>query len=324
MTMRLLIIRPGAIGDTLLTLPVIEVLRAKYAQIHITLVTNGALLPLARTIGLADETYDYAAARWSGLFSSGGMAPAMRALLSRIDMAICWLRDPDGLVERNLRASGIKQIIVAPGRPPENERIHIVEYLARTIGLDYTCASFTLTVRTDLSCSQAEADVETDLSCPHLEPGDKAVLTSATSACFAIHPGSGGARKCWPISSFATVIQALWRRLIPVLLLAGPADHKRLAALSNQLSRPPRPELLTVLLDLPLLELAHRLQRCRGYLGNDSGITHLAAMCGVPITVLFGPSDPLIWRPCGPSVRVIYHPDLAHLPVDDVIAQILP
>src|SRR5205085_8201608 len=77
--------------------------------------------------------------------------------------------------------------------------------------------------------------------------------------------------------------------------------------------------MLTVLENAPLLEVAHRLQECRGYLGNDSGITHLAAMLGVPTLALFGPSDPLTWRPLGPSVIVIREDQLKRLDVNVVI-----
>jgi ADP-heptose:LPS heptosyltransferase len=135
----------------------------------------------------------------------------------------------------------------------------------------------------------------------------------------AIHPGSGGAQKCWPISSFAAIIKYLWQQSYPVLLLAGPADHKRVAELHKLLPSPPQAYMLHRLIDAPLLEVAQYLQQCRCYLGNDSGITHLAAMLGIPTIALFGPSDPAVWRPPGPSVDVIYKPMLAQLPVEIVI-----
>ncbi|HSW50494.1 MAG TPA: glycosyltransferase family 9 protein, partial [Bryobacteraceae bacterium] len=54
-----------------------------------------------------------------------------------------------------------------------------------------------------------------------------------------------------------------------------------------------------------LHELACRLAQARLYIGNDSGITHLAAASGVPVLALFGPTDPAVWAPRGPNVRVI-------------------
>ncbi len=82
--------------------------------------------------------------------------------------------------------------------------------------------------------------------------------------------------------------------------------------------------MLTVLVDAPLLEVAQHLRQCQRYLGNDSGITHLAAMLGIPTIALFGPSDPAVWRPIGPDVEVIHVKcALEKLPVKMVIKSIL-
>jgi ADP-heptose:LPS heptosyltransferase len=73
----------------------------------------------------------------------------------------------------------------------------------------------------------------------------------------------------------------------------------------------------------PLLEVAHHLQQCRCYLGNDSGITHLAAMLGVPTVAIFGPTDPKIWRPMGPFVKVIQGYSLEDVTVDEVMGVLI-
>jgi ADP-heptose:LPS heptosyltransferase len=69
----------------------------------------------------------------------------------------------------------------------------------------------------------------------------------------------------------------------------------------------------------PLLEVAARLKNCSTYLGNDSGVTHLAAMLGVPTIALFGPSNPHMWRPVGPWVQVLYNPELENILVEVVL-----
>ena len=294
--MHILIIRPGAIGDTLLTFPVIQGLKAYYQDARMTLVGNSAVLPLAQAWHVADEVADYEDAQWSDLFSTAGIcSPAVRGVLQRTTMTICWLRDTDGVVKRNLLAAGIQHVIVAPGRPPEGAHTHIVEYLAQTVGI--------------------AIDVATS---PRLPPLHASKL-HAPSTLIAIHPGSGGARKCWPASHFAAVIRALWVHRTPVLLLAGPADTERVTALLQQLPSPPQANLLNVVIDAPLLRVAELLQGCKGYLGNDSGITHLAALLNVPTLALFGPSDPLVWRPLGAAVRVLYEPALEQLTVEMVI-----
>ncbi len=147
--MHILIIRPGAIGDALLAFPVIHALRTLYHHSHITLVSNAAVLSLAREYGIADEVFDYGAAQWSELFLTTrphtshtshrtSHTSALQDLLQRTDLAICWLRDSDGIVAHNLRTAGIKEIMIAPGRPTTDERIHITQYLARTAGIQDT------------------------------------------------------------------------------------------------------------------------------------------------------------------------------------------
>lgn len=301
--MNIVIIRPGAIGDTLLALPILQALRAQFVHPHITFVGNIAVLPLAQKAGLVDAVSDYQALQWSELFSDAGVqAPELRNMLRGADRVIGWLRGDGRLVERNLREAGAKQVIVAPGRPPEGERIHILDYLARTIGMEGVPGTFHI--------DRLGID-----GVHHIERRDRV----------AIHPGSGSERKCWPVEQFAGVIERLWQQGRAVLVVGGPADGERLAYLQQRLV-PPAPGLLAMLEGAPLIDVARQLQQCRCYLGNDSGITHLAAMLGLPTIALFGPSDPLAWHPVGPDdglIRVIFEPDLAHLPVAIVMDEIM-
>ncbi len=296
--MQYLVIRPGAIGDSLLAFPVIQALRERVTAPRVIFVSNAAVLPLAQDAGLAEEVADYSSALWSELFSTTGIrTPALRELLQRVDSAICWLRDGEGIVRRNLQACGIEHIVIAPGRPAVESEVYIVDYLARTIW---------------------PADP------PLLTPGAPIIPAysgqrSAAPTRIAIHPGSGGACKCWPVAHFATVIDALWRRGIPVFLLAGPADAEVLTNLLARLPAPPDPALLAILRDAPLRCVAREIQQCRGYLGNDAGITHLAALCGVSTIVLFGPTSPAIWRPYGSSVRVLSERELGNLQPEKVL-----
>src|SRR5579875_848878 len=313
------IIRPGALGDSLLTFPIMRALKDAQPS-HITFVSNAAVLPLAQAWGVADVVYDYSDPCWSELFADQGIqSPVLRTLFANSDLIICWLRDPDGVVQHNLNAIAIGQIIVAPGRPAEGQRIHIVDYLAQTIALGNA-------VQKEIMDSVTERDTTTIYGfLMHGGYGGGDPLTrpalfvcpAGRAAPLAIHPGSGGARKCWPVSSFAELIQRLWQQAIPVLLLGGPADHERIAALQQMLPAP-EIDMLTMLVDAPLLEVATALQACRGYIGNDSGITHLAAMTGIPVVALFGPSDPAVWRPVGPNVTILYESVLNNLPVEQV------
>jgi ADP-heptose:LPS heptosyltransferase len=311
--MHILVIRPGAIGDTLLALPVIQALREQHNSSHITLVGNATVLPLARASGIVDEVYDYQEARWSYLFlaENNGCIRDVKlyAIVERTQLAICWLRDPDGIVERNLRTAGIQQVIVAPGRPDPSatEATHITTYLAKTIGLTW----------------QKPLN-EICLSLPHIPsstPGrDMPIYPSQRNGTtVGVHVGSGGAHKCWPIERFIEVIYYLWQRQSTVLILGGPAEEERLARLRRLLHSNPQPGQCEYLINAPLLTVAQRLELCQCYLGNDSGLTHLAAMLGLPTLALFGPSNPMTWHPPGPSVTVLHEPVLGELSVETVV-----
>lgn len=300
--MRILIIRPGAIGDNLLALPLVHALSSHYADARITFVGNAAVLPLVRASGLAGEVSDFLDPSWSALFSDAGISDR----ISGYDLALCWLRDPDAIVERNLHSAGITQVIVAPGRPPEGERVHIVDYLSSTINRG-------------LNGQPIVPDPRFTLPLP-LQP-------EIDQRRIVIHPGSGGANKCWPPASFAALIQLVRERGYSVTLLCGPADHERIAAMINERDeedrndlRPYRPD---IVMDAPLMEVARHIQQGRSYLGNDSGITHLAAMLGTPVVALFGPSDPAVWHPIGPSVTVIHEPRMEEITVDQVVEAVV-
>jgi ADP-heptose:LPS heptosyltransferase len=115
-----------------------------------------------------------------------------------------------------------------------------------------------------------------------------------------LHPGSGSTRKNWP--HFAYLATALAQAVV----LRGPAD----AAIEA-----PNPRLE----ELPLAAVAEQVSNCRVFVGNDSGITHLAAYWGAPTIALFGPTDTEIWGPRGRRVTVLSKPALADITVSDVL-----
>ena len=116
----------------------------------------------------------------------------------------------------------------------------------------------------------------------------------------ALHPGSGSTRKNWPAERFASVAALLAARDVVTVLIAGPADAAagaKVATLAGESVRRAPPATLDRIVAL--------LGRCRAYLGNDSGITHLAALTGTPTVAVFGPTDARVWRPLGQHTRVV-------------------
>jgi ADP-heptose:LPS heptosyltransferase len=114
-----------------------------------------------------------------------------------------------------------------------------------------------------------------------------------------IHPFSGSQRKNWPLHYF----RALACRLpLPVEWSAGPEEALDGATRFDN-----------------LLDLAGWLAGAELYIGNDSGITHLAAATGTPTLALFGPTAPNLWAPRGHNVMVIHHEPLDSLAVQNVL-----
>ena len=74
-----------------------------------------------------------------------------------------------------------------------------------------------------------------------------------------------------------------------------------------------------MLQNLCLPEVFRHLRRCRAYIGNDSGITHLAAYLGCPTIALFGPTDPRVWGSIGRRARIIWKSKLEDITVDEVV-----
>ncbi len=129
-----------------------------------------------------------------------------------------------------------------------------------------------------------------------------------------IHPGSGGAAKRWPLERFAEVARRLDQ---PVAWVLGPAERE------DRACREAMETTGAVLDELSLEELSAALARCRLYIGNDSGVSHLAAALGVPTVAVFGATDPATWSPRGQRVTVVSgwgRGGLDAVSVEDVLA----
>ncbi len=136
------------------------------------------------------------------------------------------------------------------------------------------------------------------------------------------HPGSGGESKCWPRESFLALAADLVRNGLKPTFLLGEAEQERWGrpAIADLQSRHP------TCFHVGLYELAERMQRARLFLGNDAGVTHLAAALGLPTIALFGPSNSTQWSPLGPQVTVLHAPDpsnMGSLAVAEVLNTVL-
>ena len=117
-----------------------------------------------------------------------------------------------------------------------------------------------------------------------------------------IHPGSGGRKKLWPVAGWLDVIMKLsTNNNLKLSLIEGPADSQVVQQICSKVGSAS----LLLVNNWRLGKLAALIKHSSLYLGNDSGITHLAAACNTPTIALFGPTDPRIWGPKGARVKVV-------------------
>lgn len=319
MSERIVFFRPGALGDALLAFPTLALLRQARPAAHVTLVARGDVLPLARANGLADATSSFDVPAWSVLFADDLGSPPHDSLAARVVAGadvVAWLPDAAGTLAGRLHGLGAARVAVASGRPLAGEETHMALQLARALrplGIDVPKTADALAALPRPLCGSCDdtRQAEAILAALGLDASDRVV---------ALHPGSGGAAKRWPPDSFAEVAGLLAVRGLAPLLIEGPQDATICAAVCAA-----SPVALPVARGLSLGALTALLGRCDGYLGNDSGVSHLAGLAGCQTLALFGPTDPAVWAPLGPRARTLRSPttSLAHLPVQVVADEML-
>ena len=306
MPRRILILRPGALGDAVLTLPLVDALIRGGAE-RITIVgAPGAWEFLAPDQSIV-RVMDIGAAAWLGLFG-GTFKPAATAAIAAHDAAIVCLTRPEQAVAA-LRAAGLHDVVIADPSQAAGSG-HLSERLLAPAAH-----------RWQLDADRRPAGIADDpllaVSAAELaEARDR--LGIMTKDFVALHPGSGGDAKRWPAARFAALGERITAALgCSVVLLIGPADEAVRAELAKAWGGRSG---VTLAIDWPLRLVLALLSMARGYVGNDSGITHLAARACLTVAI-FGPTDPEVWRPLGPAVRVLRAPrhGLDALTVDEVL-----
>jgi len=209
---------------------------------------------------------------------SGAAAPRLRERLRAFDAAVAYTRSVDvagslaGVVARVARQD--------PSPPPG--AVHISRWLEQPLS--------------GLGVSPADGDPPLLAFTAEEVAAAAAVRRRLPERFLAVHPGSGSPRKSWPADRFLRLVDALEPG--PFLLVVGPADAEAAAMMRGHAAA-------VIAEGLPIRVLGALLRQAAAFVGNDSGVTHLAAAAGAPSVALFGPTDPEVWAPVGPRVRVL-------------------
>jgi heptosyltransferase III len=299
---RILVIRGGAIGDFILTLPAIKALRDAYPGAGIEILGYKHIAVLAESRFYADGVRSIESAQLSRFFAKEANLPIDLAnYFASFDLIVSYLYDPDSIFERNLRRSGAKKFVRGPFKIEGGS--HAARQLSQPIeDLDLSISDFA----------------------PKIFPSEEdrhranEFLGAFSPPIVAFHPGSGSDRKNWPLQSWINLGNHFQRNFTgSLLIVAGEADQHQVRQLELiwQSSR------VRFAKGLPLPELAALLEHTI-FVGHDSGIAHLAAAAGANCVLLFGPTDPAIWAPLNTNARIIRAPsaDLDRLDIDRVRA----
>lgn len=285
---RILIIRGGAIGDFVLTLPALKALRERYPDATLEILGYQHIAAIAenRFYASAVRSIEYAAL--SRFFAKGAeLDSGLCEYFASFDLAISYLFDPDGIFEANLRRAGVTTLIRGPAQIRS--------------GLPAT---------RQLAQPLAQLDIEVRDFVPKVFPSSedrkfaRDFLGGSDQPPIALHAGSGSARKNWPLHHWIELGDRLLDRGARLVVVSGEADQPQLAMLKEQW----RTGNVRFATNLPLPHLAAVLGESV-FVGHDSGISHLAAAAGARCALLFGPTDPAIWAPEGENVRVVRAPD---------------
>ena len=301
---RILVIRGGAIGDFILTLPALKALRDTWPQVHMEILGYKHIAVLAENRFYAQAVRSIEHGALARFFARNSELPVELAdYFASFDLIVSYLYDPDRIFETNLRRCGVENLICGPARIVENAG-HATRQLARPIE--------------ELAINVTDF-VERIFPSTEDREFARGFLASMRQPIVAIHPGSGSHEKNWPLETWTDLFSPAGRfaKIGSLVVVSGEADE----AQTNELEREWKNRGVRFATNLSLPRLAGVLEHAV-FIGHDSGISHLAAAVGANCILLFGPTDPNVWAPINENVRVLRPPSgkLKDLQVESVEA----
>ena len=287
---RILVIRGGAIGDFILTLPALKALRDARPQAHIEILGYKHIAMLAENRFYAQAVQSIEYGPLARFFARNSELPAeLSKYFASFDLIISYLYDPDRIFETNLRRCGVQNLIYGTAQVVENAG-HAARQLARPIEeLGINIADFAERIFPSIEDQEFAREI----------------LASVPQPIITIHPGSGSHEKNWPLEKWIGLFSpgSRFTDVGGLVVISGEADE----AQTDQLQREWKNRGVRFLRNLPLPRVAAVIERSI-FIGHDSGISHLGAAVGANCILLFGPTDPDVWSPKNENVEVLRAP----------------
>lgn len=265
-----LICHTGALGDFVLTWPVIAALRKTFPDHAFLGIGHPEKMRLAVKLGLVDRFLDADSAALIPFFADG----ILPETVGHPDGGVLWMKDAEPILQTLRRRASLSVIAISPF---DDQSRHVAATYAEAVQ-----SYFPITVRFLFQVWRSK--------------------TRNSENLILIHPGSGGLKKVFPPDFYMRIADLIRSSLnCDVRFILGPAEIERGIAdafPSKQIMRPS-----------DVSELADLLIQSRLLIGNDSGVSHLAGALGVPVIAFYKATDPKIWGVTGERVVMIHQAD---------------
>ena len=294
MAQRVLIIFPGALGDLICMAPTIDAIVRRHRGAEIELMARMELAEFAvRRLRIA-RAHSIDRREVALLFreSPTDENDAARRFFGAFERIYCWFSGDDSNFCRALRDAS------APGATTFHR--------FRPDAEGHVASAYLKDVAGDAKLDPSKIDI-----LPHdFEEASRAILGLTEAKKFvAIFSGSGSPAKNWPIEKFIALADRL-NAETRALFILGPAEaaYKDVLHAAGQL----------IIKNQTLGTVAAIVSMATAFVGNDSGVSHLAAATGTPGVALFGPTDPARWRPLG-RITILNRKPIASIEVGEVV-----
>ncbi len=284
-----LVIHQGALGDFILALPALENLRIVFSEATFVILGYPGILELVDQRIYAEGIASIDQRGMASFFVRGRpLDPSLSQRFSQFDLIVLFGRDEEGTFAGNLRQVCHGHILHINPFPSWGETIHLTDHLFKQLS-QYGFPVSPLSPRLHLKKSDQDWGREFWKS--------KGFTAEDRSRAIVLHPGSGSKRKVWPLERFLNLANIFRDRFgSRILIIIGPAEGPEVEKVF---------EAFIQVKGLSLLQVASVMEGCRLFIGNDSGISHLASALGIPTLALFGPTDPRVWSPRGEKTWVV-------------------
>jgi heptosyltransferase-3 len=302
---RALIIQPGAIGDCVLMLPLAEFIKKAFKIGTVTILGRSHYMEYFPVRSCIDSIKDLDSVDLHRLFVSHkdfelADGDSLITAFAGYRHIFTFLGQPGDDFEKNLiftaNCSNSVEVTTLALKPPADYKHHITKFYFDSISAscpDYKyrkpsarhhTRKYLKALKSDFSAGQEILNIF------DIEKKQKPAV---------IHPGSGGVKKCWHIDNFYSLAEELLEAGESVIFLLGPAEQERFSKKTiDRLSA-----LAPVIIENSLTQ-TFQILCCAGcFIGNDSGIAHIASASGIAAVVCFGQTNPDVYCPAGPKVR---------------------